>query len=357
MQQSITNPDKAVTKIPQLRISVTVPCGKKCVYCRPGGEGFDAPRSAELAPEQFAELTKMFVRNGVRDIKLTGGDPMLRKDIVDIVRLIKRIDGVRSLHLVTRHHRAGAIAPELKAAGLDVLNFSVDSLDGHTWSAITGVKGHQRLVDAVYRAAESGITIKLNSVIMAGVNNDEIPALAEFAGHFNASLKLLDLIDDLPGFPTSVAPEGYARNHAFNLDSWIPAFAAQAVDSDIDFQPGGLGHPMPRFKLPNGATVLIKSSNEGAWYGEVCEGCALFPCHDALMAVRLTADGKLQYCLLREDNMVDLRSMVRRGDAAGAEAAVAEAVRMYGRARFFNREELSQLRAQRSRIALPLTVV
>jgi cyclic pyranopterin phosphate synthase len=357
MQPSITNLDNTVTKIPQLRISVTVPCGKKCVYCRPGGEGFEAPRSAELTPGQFAELAEMFVRSGVRDIKLTGGDPMLRKDIVDIVRLIKNIDGVRSLHLVTRHHRAGEIAPELKAAGLDVLNFSIDSLDGHTWSAITGVKGHQRLIDAVYRAAESGITIKLNSVIMAGVNSDEIPALAEFAGDFNASLKLLDLIDDLPGFPASVAPEGYARDRALDLDSWIPVFASQAVDSDIDFQPGGLGHPMPRFRLPNGATILIKSSNEGAWYGGICEGCALFPCHDALMAVRLTADGKLQYCLLREDNLVDLRSMVQRGDVTGAEAAVAEAVRMYSQARFFNREELSQLRARRSRIPLPLTVV
>ena len=238
-----------------------------------------------------------------------------------------------------------------------MLNFSVDSLDGHTWSAITGVKGHQRLVKAVYRAAECGITIKLNSVIMAGVNSDEIPALAEFAGHFNASLKLLDLIDDLPGFPTTVVPKGYARDRAFNLDSWIPLFAAQAVDSDIDFQPGGLGHPMPRFKLPNGATVLIKSSDEGAWYGEICEGCPLFPCHDALMAVRLTADGKLQYCLLREDNLVDLRAMVEHGDASGAEAAVGEALQMYSRGRFFNREELSELRAHRLRIPLPLTVV
>jgi GTP 3',8-cyclase len=357
MQQSVTNPDKVITKIPQLRISVTVPCGKKCVYCRPGGEGFEAPKSAELTPAQFARLTAMFVRSGVQDIKLTGGDPMLRKDIVDIVRRIKEIDGVRSLHLVTRHHRAGELAPQLKDAGLDVLNFSIDSLDAHTWSAITGVKGHQRLIDSVYRAAESGITIKLNTVIMAGVNSDEIPALAEFAGHFNASLKLLDLIDDLPGFPTTVVPDGYARDRAFNLDSSIPLFAAQAVDSDIDFQPGGLGHPMPRFNLPNGATVLIKSSNEGAWYGEICTECPLFPCHDALMAVRLTADGKLQYCLLREDNLIDLRSMVDRGDAARAEAAVRDAVEMYGQAKFFDRHELADLRAHRSRIPLPLTVI
>jgi GTP 3',8-cyclase len=356
MQQSSTNPEKVITKIPQLRISVTVPCGKKCVYCRPGGEGFEAPRYAELTPAQFGELTRIFVRHGVRDIKLTGGDPMLRKDIVEIVRRIKEIDGVRSLHLVTRHQRAGEIAPALKAAGLDVLNFSIDSLDAHTWSAITGVKGHRRLIDAVYRAADSGIAIKLNSVIMAGVNSDEIPALAEFAGHFNASLKLLDLIDDLPGFP-SVTPAGFARDRAFDLDSYIPLFAAQATDSDIDFQPGGLGHPMPRFKLPSGATVLIKSSNEGAWYGDVCEGCSFFPCHDALMAVRLTADGKLQYCLLREDNLVDLRAMIERGDAAGADAAVGDAVRMYSEARFFNREDLSELRARRSRIPLPLTVL
>jgi cyclic pyranopterin phosphate synthase len=342
MDRSVTNPTKEITRVPQLRISLTVPCGKRCVYCRPGGEGFVAPRSREMTTEQIVTLTGLLVRHGVRDVKLTGGEPMFRRDIVEIIRGIRQFDGVRSLHLVTRHHKAGDLAAKMKDAGLDVLNFSVDSLDPHTWSAITGVKGHERLVAAVYKAAASGITLKLNTVVMAGVNAREIPALIEFAGEFGAQIKFLDLIDDIQGFDDHVGPD-----ESFDLDDVTEDLEGVALESDIDFQPGGLGHPMPRFKLENGATVVIKSSNEGAWYGEVCEGCRFFPCHDALMAVRLTADGKLQYCLLREDNLVDLRGMLDAGASEAELDAVAEqALAMYGRARFYQREELAELRAK-----------
>lgn len=355
-KQSVTNPDHVISKVPQLRISLTVPCGKKCVYCRPGGEGFEAPREDEMTIDHVTTLAAMFVRHGVTDIKLTGGDPMLRPDIVDIVRALRAIDGVRSLHMVTRHHRAGELAGPLKAAGLDVMNFSVDSLDPHTWSAITGVKGHHLLIKAVRDAAATGITIKLNAVILSGVNHAEIPALIDFAGEFGAELKLLDLIDDIPGFPPAVVPPGFARDHYFDLDVVLESLRDRAVHSEIDTQPGGLGHPMPRFELASGATVLVKTSNEGAWYGEICAGCRFFPCHDALMAVRLTADGKLQYCLVRDDNLVDLRGMLDRGRADDAEEAVRTALDVYARARFYDRDELAEVRDRRAVIPLALSV-
>ncbi len=339
MDPSATNPTKEITRVPQLRISLTVPCGKKCVYCRPGGEGFVAPRSREMSTDEIVALTALLVRHGIRDVKLTGGEPMFRRDILEIVRRIRQLEGVRSLHLVTRHHRAGDLAAELKEAGLDVLNFSVDSLDPHTWSAITGVRGHERLVAAVYRAAEAGIAIKINTVVLAGVNSSEIPALIEFAGRSGAWLKLLDLIDDIPGFENAVGAES-----GFDLDDVARELAEQALENDTDFQPGGLGHPMQRFKLANGANVVIKSSNEGAWYGDVCEGCRFFPCHDALMAVRLTADGKLQFCLLREDNLIDLRGMLERGASERElDEVVDGALESYRKARFYDRGALAAL--------------
>ncbi|HEY7483627.1 MAG TPA: radical SAM protein [Streptosporangiaceae bacterium] len=354
--QSVTNPGRLITKIPQLRISLTVPCGKKCVYCRPGGEGFDAPRESEMTVHHVVELSRIFVRNGVTDIKLTGGDPMLRPDIVEIVRELRAIDGVRSIHMVTRHHRAGSLAGALKNAGLDVLNFSVDSLDPHTWSAITGVKGHHLLIEAVRQAAATGITVKLNAVILSGVNSDEIPALVDFAGEFGAELKLLDLIDDVPGFSQTVTPPGFSRDRSFNLDTVLDRFRDEASYADLDTQPGGLGHPMPRFGMPSGATVLVKTANEGAWYGGICEGCRFFPCHDALMAVRLTAAGELQHCLLRDDNLVDVRSMIDAGRADDAELAIRSALDVYASARFFDRRELADLRKRRTIIPLALSV-
>jgi cyclic pyranopterin phosphate synthase len=101
-------------------------------------------------------LTALLVRRGITDIKLTGGDRMLRKDIVEIVRGIKAIPGLKSLHLVTRHHLAGELAGALFEAGLDVLNFSLDSLDESTWESITRVKGHRELIEAVYKVCEQG---------------------------------------------------------------------------------------------------------------------------------------------------------------------------------------------------------
>lgn len=355
MKQSVTNPDGKVTKFPQLRICVTVPCGKRCAYCRPGGEGFPSPRSAEMSLDEILYYTSLVVEAGVTDVKLTGGEPVFRDDIVEIVAGIKRLPGVRSVHMVTRHERAGALAADLRDAGLDVLNFSVDSLRAHTWSRITGVEGHERLIGAVEEAARTGITIKLNTVVLNGVNSDEIWDLIEFAGRIKASLKLLDLIDDIPGFPPSITPEGFSESAMFDLETIVPQLQAEAAEAELDRQPGGLGHPMPRFQMPNGAEVIVKSANAGAWYGSVCEGCPFFPCHDALMALRLTADGKLQYCLLRDDNLIDIRALVEGGASGEAlDRTIRGALEVYGDAEFYSGQEVARLRSDGVSTTLPV---
>src|SRR5581483_4680164 len=117
------------TRLPQCRYEVNYRCGKECGYCRPGGEGPIERPDDLLSITEARELVTALARHGITDIKLTGGDPALRRDIVELVRAIKSVPGIESVHMVTRHERAGVLAGELVAAGLDLLNFSIDSLD------------------------------------------------------------------------------------------------------------------------------------------------------------------------------------------------------------------------------------
>jgi cyclic pyranopterin phosphate synthase len=336
-------------KIPQLRIAVTYPCEKACVYCRPGGEAVSTRPSKEMTVDQINLLVTTITKHGVQDVKLTGGDPILRSDIVDIVHSLKSISGVRNVELVTRHANAGKLADQLKNAGLDCLNFSLDSLDANIWSEITRTKGHEMLMDAIWAAADSGISLKINTVVIKGVNDHEITAMIEFAGRLKCQIKFLDLIVDIPAFPNVSNRFGkVGKDYYFDLREIIPSLQAQSSSSDVYFQPGGLGHPMNRYVMPSGATVIIKSSRAGAWHGDVCKGCKFFPCHDALMALRLTSDGKLQYCLLREDNLVDLLGLVE-GGASQAEInlAMQGVLDTYRNAVFYSHDELLAIRNEK----------
>ena len=289
--------------------------------------------------EEIVYLAELLTRHGITDVKLTGGDPLLREDIVEMVAALKRVPGIRSVHLLTRHPRAGDWAGAFQRAGLDCLNFSLDSLDAATWSRITRVGGHAALMAAIRKAAATGITLKINTVVLKGINDHEIPDLVEFAGEIGATLKLLDLIVDIPAFPPT--EPGFGRRHYFDLDPIRPMLAAGAVEMEVVYQPGGLGHPMPRFVMQNGATVLVKSSRTGAWYGDTCQTCPLFPCHDAIMAVRLTADGKLQRCLLRQDNLVDLLGLTRSDASTDQiDATIGQVLHTYRYAAFYDHSRL-----------------
>lgn len=339
--------------IPQLRISVSSACGKHCLYCRPGGESFRIQRK-EMTSQQVVDAVRILVRHGITDLKLTGGDPMLRRDIVDLVAQLKRLPGVKNVHLVTRHSRAGDLAGELKEAGLDCLNFSLDSLNPATWSYITRATGHAELVQAIVKAAKTGINLKINTVMIAGINDREIPDMIEFAGKLGATLKLLDLIVDLDPFADT--EKEFCARHYYDLTPILPVLSSQAAQTkmDLNYQPGGLGHPMPSFLMKNGATVLVKTSHTGAWYTEACAACSHYPCHDAIMALRLSADGKLQRCLLREDNLVDLIGMLNdQMPTDQVDAAIKRVLADYTSARFHEYEELQAIRREKHHILYP----
>ncbi|MGH3431133.1 MAG: radical SAM protein [Mycobacteriales bacterium] len=232
----------------------------------------------------------------------------------------------------------GERAERLAASGVTQFTMSIDTLDKRLHHELCGVDDLPEVIGALQRCVETGIPVKVNMVVMGGINDDEVASLAGFCAMSGVrTLKLLDVIKDL-----DEGSESFARRLAIKrgtklselyvpLGTFAEKFLAVAVQREVRTQ-GGLGHPMNVATLPSGLEIMFKDSGVGAWYGSICNGCPFFPCHDALMAIRLTADLRLQFCLLRRDNTADLSSVVH--DTNQLSALVGAALEPYTSAKF-----------------------
>lgn len=310
-------------KVPYLRICVTEACDKKCMYCRPGGEACRVSGKREMSLRQIHNVVGLLATHGISDLKITGGEPLTRNDIPKMVSLLLSIHGIERIELVTRSPKAGRIAESLRDSGLTCLNFSLDSLDQFTFYKITGNARLDALLHAIRKCAGLGMKIKLNMVVMKGINDHEIPRMIDFAGKYDAVLKLLDLMN--------MPQEAKFLSHFYMpLDGIEESLASSASKCIISTPPGGIGTPMPTFQMPNGAIVMIKDARKGTWYGDTCKDCKYYKCQDAIMALRLTSDGCLQRCLLRNDNLVDILSMIERfADPKVIDSAVKSVLETY----------------------------
>jgi cyclic pyranopterin phosphate synthase len=332
-----------MTKTPQIRITVNSRCGRACFYCRPSGEALATDSGIEIGLENLLKVTSAFVRQGVTHIKLTGGEPALWDDLVQAVSLLKKQVGVTDLHVISRHPKIGDLAGSLANAGADLINLSIDTLKNETHQKITGIDDLPELLKSLRRCVASGIPCKVNTVVMKGVNHQELDDLIQFCGEVGVkTLKFLDVIDDL-----HTGDENYGRRlkviGAESLDDlYLPlggiaqSLKSSATNVQTVYQ-GGLGHPMLSLSLPSGLEVVIKDHQAGAWYGSVCQGCSHFPCHDALMSARITSDLRLQFCLLRGDIAIDLKPYLE-GDQSELDAIIAKALYVYGSAYFIQSE-------------------
>jgi cyclic pyranopterin phosphate synthase len=344
-------------KIPQLRIEVTSRCGPilgkrfyyKCIYCRPGGEGFVVEK--ELPIEELLEVAKQFVAAGVSHIKITGGEPFVRdeKEMMQLVQGLSEM-GVTQIHLVSRSPRAGELAQELAECGLTLLNFSLDSLNPKTWCHIVqipypeGVLLHNRFLESIECASATKIPeIKINMVVLKGINDKEIREISEFARKVRAELKLEELIRDVTLYSPNI--DNYYQ--PLNILPY-QLFKEEIVREELVYQPGGLGHPMPRLFLKGGGVVTIKTYKKGAWYGDICRMCKFMPCDDALMACRLSPDGKIQICLKRHDNLIDLYSMFKNSSQEKIRKEIKKVLKVYRNAVFYSYSDIVRMREMKN---------
>ena len=282
-------------RINYLRISLTDACNLRCVYCMPEHMKF-RPRQELMTDEELLTLVRVGASLGVNKIRLTGGEPTIRPGVVELVREIARTPGIQDLALTTNGILLDKLARPLAAAGLKRVNVSIDTLDPESFTRITRW-GH---VDDVWRgirvAEEAGLRpMKLNCVVVRDFNDREgydRPGPAHPGKRLGSALHRDDALwgdQRLPAVPTwSPFQEMRAR---------IEAVFGPLEEAGYDFV-----DPSRPFRIPGamGTLGFISSVTE-----PFCQGCG---------RVRLTADGKLRLCLLREDE-VDLLTPLRAGPA------------------------------------------
>ena len=330
-----------IKRRPQLRIALNSRCNRACFYCRPSGEASSTAAGLAIDPDDLLFFISVAARRGLIDVKLTGGDPALYDPLVDVARAIRSDTSVNALEVISRHPLIGGKAAALAAAGVTTFNMSIDTIDPELHKRICGVDDLPELLAALDVLVSTTVPVKVNTVVMKGVNADEVMRLVTFCETVGvASLKLLDVIEDLDGGTEFNTVRLRRKGQVLRLEElYLPleqiSQTLRETASSVAIQTqGDLGHPMSVFTMPSGLKVIVKDSQQGSWYGPICAGCPHFPCHDSLMAVRLTADLRAQFCLLRDEITVDLSDAIRSRDQATLDDALGEVLDVYAEAEF-----------------------
>ena len=283
-----------------LRISVTDRCDLRCRYCMAEQMTF-LPRSALLSLDEIAIIAERFIARGVTKIRLSGGEPLVRRDVGDLVRRLGRHvgAGLDELTLTTNATRLDQYAATLVDAGVRRLNVSLDSLDRERFRYITRHGDLDQVVRGIDAARDAGLAVKINMVALAGLNEDEIPTMLRWCIDRGLDLSLIETM------PLGAIDED-------RTDRFVPltrVFEALSTRFALRRDAHRTGGPARYWRVDGTDTKLGLISPLTANF---CDGCN---------RVRLTTEGKLYMCL-GHDDQVDLKAALRDGGVAGLDAAI-----------------------------------
>ena len=287
--------------IRDLRVSVTDRCNFRCFYCLPHGSPEEtAPKESLLSYEEIEFAVSLFVSLGVEKVRITGGEPMLRRDIETLVAKLARVEGLKDLALTTNAFNLAERAAGLKAAGLGRVTVSLDSLNRASFAEMTGVDMLSRVLEGVRAARRVGLTpVKVNAVIVRGHNETEVAEMAAFARDHGVHVRFIEYmpLDSGHGWSRERVVSGAEIRAAINERFLLVA------------KRGGRGsETATRYRFADG------SPGEVGIIAPVTE-----PFCGACSRVRLTADGQIRTCLFSKVEH-NLRDRIRSG-ATRAEAA------------------------------------
>lgn len=286
-----------------LRVSITPYCNFRCLYCQPDGPVLPEGPRDELSPVELERLVDVFARLGVKKVRLTGGEPTLRKDLPEIVSRLSNVVGIDEVTLSTHAMHLALIAGDLARAGLSRVNVSLDTLNAARFRGISGRGELSRVIEGIDAALEAGLgPIKLNAVPMRGINGDELGAFLEFAAGRGLRLRFIELM------PVGVARELFERRHM----SGEEIFALLRAHGEwVEIERVG----------PAGPARIFSRESDGLCVGIInplgenfCATCN---------RVRLTHRGEMRSCLFGAQNF-PLRNLLSAPDR---ESALARAIR------------------------------
>lgn len=296
-----------------LRISVTDRCNFRCTYCMPkevfGREHVFLPRDLLLTFEEIVRVAASAIRLGVRKIRLTGGEPLLRRDLPDLARMLSGLDGLEDLSLTTNGSLLEREAQSLAAAGLQRVTVSLDSLDDTTFMAMNDVEFPvARVLAGIDAAAAAGLgPIKVNAVVRRGVNDEDVVAMAR---HFQGTGHIVRFIEYMD----------VGRTNGWRMDDVVPATEIVArISAVAPLEPVPADYPgevATRFRYRDGSGEIGVIASVTRPF---CGACT---------RVRLSAEGSLYTCLFATTGH-DLRHLLRNGVTDEAlDAAIADVWRL-----------------------------
>ena len=279
-----------------LRISVTERCNFKCVYCLPDGDHVHGKKTDILTFEEIERLTAIFVKLGIRKIRITGGEPLIRRDLHLLIDKINRIDETLDIAITTNGYFLKEQIKDLAAAGLNRVNLSIDTLNAAKFVLLTGIDSLDRVLESLKAVEDAGIDqIKFNAVVIRGYNDDEIIDLADFSretGHVMRFIEFMPLGEGRLWRRDSVVPGEEIFNKINEHRKLIP------------LQANGESETAKRYIFEDGLGEIgiIASVTQ-----PFCGNCN---------RIRLTADGMIRTCLFSHTEQ-DLKPLIRDNASDG----------------------------------------
>lgn len=279
-----------------LRISVIDRCNFRCQYCMPadqfGPDFVFLPKSALLTYEEIERVAKIFVQLGVEKIRLTGGEPLLRKDMPLLVEKLSRIEGLADIGLTTNGVLLPKFAADLKKAGLKRVNVSLDSLNDELFGQINGRKvGTKPVLDGIEAAKQAGLGVKINMVVKQGLNDSEIIPMADFCKREGLQLRFIEFMD-------VGATNGWKMDDVITKKQIYETLKEHYELEPVDPAYYGEVAKLYHYKGTNVDVGFITSVSES-----FCSSCT---------RARLSANGQIFTCLFNGDGH-DIRNLMRNG--------------------------------------------
>ena len=281
--------DKFGRRVDYIRLSVTDRCDFRCVYCMTEDMTF-LPRDQVLSLEELYRVAKVFTELGVKKIRLTGGEPMVRSNVMSLIEKLGALPGLEELLLTTNGSQLEKYAIPLKAAGVNRINISIDSLDAERFKRISRVGKLDKVLAGIEAASAAGFErIRLNSVVMRGYNEDEVLDLADYAVEHDIDIAFIEEM-----------PLGEASDHAREDTTCSNAWVREKIAEKY--------HLVDSAETTAGPARFAKIANHNSRIGFISPVTHNF-CEDC-NRVRVTVEGRLLLCLGNEHS-VDLRTILR----------------------------------------------
>lgn len=307
----------------KLRVCLTEQCNFKCSYCHPGGEGYSS-KCEILSDKQLVSILHELSLLGIESFRLTGGEPMLRKNFFQLVTDIRKIANIKKVTMVTNGSIInGKNINKLKELGLKSLTVSLDTLSKEQFAEMVGVDCLEKVHNNILLLKDNGVKVKINTVVTKN-NEDQIYPLIIFAIKNELDIKLLDLFE---------RDKDYWKSEYIALDKVCKSLSTLSNKSYVQKQDEGFGIPEEVYEICN-SKIVVKNSNNGSCFCDYCYECEKYPCQTGIVSFVLTHDGFLKLCTLNSNKTVDAKRLLDLEQKEEASEEIKLLFKIYNNSKF-----------------------